>query len=330
MKGKLNYQSAGALALCAAICGAALWWLAGGNADRPDNTLPTLTAPSNARSTLASNPWATAASAALDQSAASPIKDSLLTPDLRQTFESMLLEATAGHDIRDAALLKKRLAALLPQYFAPTSAKRATALLERYVDYRVDLSELKPPTDASDPRALRAALEARQQVRQRHFTGEEYDVLFDEEARLDRYTLARIEIDRNTGLSAAQKQAAFKDIERELSEAQRAQRGQATAHMNVAEQTAALNASNASDTDRYTQRRAQYGDTAATQLAQLDREDRDWQARLNDYASAQAKKASPEQLEQLSQQLFTAQEQLRVEAALAARQQTAAQVASQR
>ncbi len=244
-----------------------------------------------------------------------------MTSELRQTFETMLFEVTGGNDIRDPALLKKLLLALVPRYFPDTLAARASALLERYVDYRVALSELKPPTDPSDPRALRAALEARQSARQRHFTGDEYEVLFADEARLDRYTLARIEIERNSTLSAAQKQAALKDNERELSDAQRAQREQATAHMSVAAQTAALEASGASDIERFNQRRTQYGDAAATQLAQLDREETDWQARLNNYASAQAKKASPDQLQQLSQQLFSAQEQLRVEAALAARQQ---------
>ena len=253
---------------------------------------------------------------------ASQIKDSFLTPELRQTFEAMLFEATGGNDIRDPAVLKNLLAGLVPRYFPTALAARATAMLERYVDYRVALSELKPPADTSDPRALRAALEARQSARQRHFSGDEYEALFAEEARLDSYTLARIEIERNSTLSAAQKQAALKDNERELGDAQRAQRDQATVHMNVAAQTAALQATGASDIERFNQRRAQYGDAAATQLAQLDREEGDWQARLNSYASAQARKASPEQLQQLSQQLFSATEQLRLEAALAVRQQT--------
>ena len=82
--------------------------------------------------------------------------------------------------------------------------------------------------------------------------------------------------------------------------------------------------------DRFAQRRAQYGEAAATQLAQNDNEDRDWQARLSSYANAQAEKASPEQLQRLSQQLFSAQEQLRVDAALAARLLAAAPAALQK
>lgn len=280
--------------------------------------------------TLASSPNAWESPTLAGLATASQAKDSFLNPELRQTFEAMLLEAIGGRDSRDPVLLKKSLGTLVPRYFPTALNARATELLERYVDYRVALSELKPPTDPSDPLALRAALEARQSARQRHFSGQEYEALFAEEARLDRYTLSRIEIERNRTLTVTQKQAALRDNERDLSDAQRDQRDQATAHISVAAQTAALDASNASDIERFTQRRAQYGDVAATQLAQLDREDRDWQARLSDYADAQAKKASPEQLQQLSQQLFSAQEQLRVEAALAMRQQTQALEAKQR
>ena len=187
------------------------------------------------------------------------------------------------------------------------------------MDYRVALGSLKPPTDPGDPRSLRAALDARQQAREQHFTIKEYEALFAQEARLDRYTVARIEIERNSALTTPQKQAALKDAERGLSDAQRAERDAATAHINVASQTAGFDAQGTTDNERYAQRRAQYGDVAATQLGQLDREERDWQARLNDYAAAQARKASPEQLQLLRQQLFSQQEQLRVETALTAR-----------
>jgi lipase chaperone LimK len=246
-------------------------------------------------------------------------KDPLLTPELRHTLEAMLFEVTGGNDMRDPALLKKRLALAVPKYFPNSLTAQATQLLERYVDYRVALSALKAPTDASDPRALRSALDARQAVRQRHFANEEYEALFAEDARLDRYTLARIEIERNSALTEAQKQAALKEADNELSDAQRAQRSQAAVHMSVAAQTTALNASNASDQERFRQRSAQYGEAAAAQLAQLDRQEADWQARLDSYASAQAKKTSPEQLQQLSQQLFSASEQLRLPTALAMR-----------
>ncbi len=307
----------------AVVCAAGAWWFgAAGDAAHLASTPEPDPATLTSAPALESSP-AGAFAAQARRSGDGAASDPFLARDLRQTVEEMLLEATAGGDMGDPASLKKRLTALVPRYFPAAYAVRASALVERYVDYRVALGGLKPPADPGDPRALRAALEGRQRVREQHFTAEEYAALFAQEAQLDSFTLARIEIERHTGLTPAQKQAALQEAERGLSDAQRALRADAVAHIGVAAQTAAFEAQNISDNERYAQRRAQYGDAAALQLAQLDREERDWQARLSDYATAQANKASPEQLQQLRQQLFSASEQLRIEAALATRPQPA-------
>ena len=296
------------------------WWLLQGKGRGDLESASVQSALARSQAGAAAVAQAGAAQAATAAALSGTTGDSFLTPDLRQTFEAMLLEVTGGQDIGEPALLKKRLADLLPRYFTAELQGRAGALVERYVDYRLALSSIKPPADPGDPRALRSALEARQRVRQQHFTGDEYEALFALDERLDRYTLARIEIERNTELTAAQKTAALKGAEQDLSEAQRAQRDQAIAHIGVASQTSGFDARGTSDVERFAQRSAQYGDAAASQLAQLDREERDWQARLNTYAAAQAAKSSPEQLELMRQQLFSAPEQLRIEAALATRQ----------
>ena len=307
---------AGAAAL---LCAAGGWWLySGGNADpaasamagRAASTATSVTAAVGQRAGTVSSPATTVSSIG---------NDVFLSAGLRQTFEAMLFEASGDEEMSDPTLLKKRLAALVPRYFSAALSARATALLERYVDYRVALGEIKPPTDPGDPRALRNALDARQHTREAYFAAEEYAALFAEEARLDRYTVARLEIEKNPSLTAAQKQAALKETESELSDTQRAERAQAVAHIGVAAQTAALEAGNASDAERYAQRQAQYGDAAALQLAGLDRENHDWQAKLTQYANAQAQKIPPEQLAQLRGKLFSEQEQLRVEAALTLR-----------
>ncbi|MET0311576.1 MAG: lipase chaperone, partial [Burkholderiaceae bacterium] len=57
---------------------------------------------------------------------------------------------------------------------------------------------------------------------------------------------------------------------------------------------------------------------AARGLARLDREDRDWQSRLADYAQARTR-LSPQELQQFREARFTVQEQMRLEAALALR-----------
>jgi len=246
--------------------------------------------------------------------------DEFLTQDLRWRMEDLLLEAGAADT---PALLKQKLAPLVQRHFAPRDAVRALALLERYVDYRVALGAVKPPADAIDPRALRRALSERQHVRERFFATHEYRVLFGQDEELDRFTLARLEVERNTELTALQRAAALRDAERELSDSQRALRAEAVAHMGVAAQTAAFDVVGASEQERYAQRSARYGDAAALQLAQLDREERDWQSRLDAYAAGKAHNTGEDQLAALRQQLFTPQEQLRLEAALTLRQQAA-------
>lgn len=250
--------------------------------------------------------------------AATGLHDPLLSAELRHQFEEMLLEAGEADS---PAELKHKLAALVARRFPATLATRAMALMERYVDYRVALGRIAAPADAGDPRALRAALEARQRVRERYFSPEEGEALFTkEEAALDRFTIARLEIERNPGLTAAQKQAALREARQELGEGQHALRAASIEHMAVASQTAAFDAQGISEQARHAQRSALYGENAAQQLAQLDREEKDWQDRLSRYAAARSQASHPAQLQQLREQLFTAQEQARIDGALAARQ----------
>jgi lipase chaperone LimK len=248
-------------------------------------------------------------------------RNAFLASGLRFKLEDLVLEAG---EASTPAILKQQLAALAPKYFSEAELSQAMELLDRYVDYRVAVGAIKPPSDPGDPAALRAVLDARRLVREKHFRADECAALFAQEEELDRFTVARLEIERNPDLSAEQKAAAVRDAERDLSESQRATRADAVAHLAVASQSAAFEATGASEQERYAQRRAQYGDTAAQQLAQLDREERDWQARLDEYSAGKARNEPPAQLNRMRQQLFSTEEQLRVEAALALRRQARA------
>lgn len=242
--------------------------------------------------------------------------DPLLVHGLRDTLEAVLMEAG---DASDPATLKQRLAALVNQHFPAALATRALALAERYVDYRVALGSLRAPQDLTDPRALRDALEARHKVRLQFFDDAEYDALFAREADLDRYTLARLEIERNTQLSPEQRAQALQAADNELSAERRAERSAATEHMAAAAQTAAFNASNADERTRYAARSAQYGPAAAQAMAQLDREEQHWNQRLDQYSQARTQQGEGPGLQQLRQQLFSPEEQQRIDAALALR-----------
>lgn len=240
--------------------------------------------------------------------------DPFLTPDLRYQIEAMLLDAG---DATTPEELKLRLSQLVRKHFGADLATRALALAERYVDYRVALGTLKAPRP-DDPTALRNSLNARERLRERYFAPEEHEALFERESALDRYTLARLEIQHNTGLTKEEKARALKDTEAELPPEQRADRAQAMAHLGAAAQTQDFEARSVDERTRYQLRSATYGTDAAQALARLDHEERAWNQKLDDYAAAKAH--DPGQMQALRERLFTPQEQLRLEAALALRQ----------
>jgi len=314
------------VAVLAAVAGAALWWFQpaplAGAPGTAVHSAP-LTAERQAAALGAAAPGGGAPGSAVGarrSAADADLSDPLLVQGLRDTLEALLMEAG---DVSDPAALKQRLAALVGQHFPAALAARALALAERYVDYRVALGQLQSPTatqDLTDPRALRDAMQARDKVRLQFFDGAEYDALFAREAELDRYTLARLEIARNTRLSPEQRAQALQAADSELPPERRAERAASTEHMVAAAQTAAFNAQNASDLTRHQARSAQYGEAAAHALAQLDRDEQHWQQRLDQYSQARSQQGDQSAAaQQLRQQLFSSEEQQRLDAALALR-----------
>lgn len=248
-----------------------------------------------------------------------PLADPLLRPGLRYAMDELLNAALQSGDVRDAAELKRRLQALVDQHFGADVRDRALALALRYVDYRAALGKVAPPADMSDAKAVREAMQARDGIRQQFFDRAEYDALFADEAALDRHTLARLDIDANRSLTPEQRDQALRAAEEALPPAMRAQREAATAQLGVAQQTAALDARGADDATRFAERSARYGEAAAQALAARDTEERQWQQRLDQYQQARAANGEGPALQQLRQQLFSPEERLRVDAALALR-----------
>ncbi len=242
--------------------------------------------------------------------------DPLLVPGLRDTLEALLL---AAGESPDPATLKQRLQGLVAQFFSADLATRALAMAERYVDYRVALGELRPPDNTSQAEALRESILARNALRRQFFDETEYAALFADQESLDSFTLARRQIEQNQDLTPAEKTTALAGAESELSPEQRSARAYSQVQVDVAAQTARFDAQATDDRTRWTARSAQFGEGAATRLAALDRQERDWNQRLDAYEQAQQARASASALEQLRTQTFTSEEALRLDAALAVR-----------
>lgn len=243
--------------------------------------------------------------------------DPLLAPGLRHTLEMLLLEAGGASD---PLQLKQRLAERMGTHFPAALAVRALALAKRYVDYRVALGLLEAPPDAGDAGALRAALQARQALRLQFFDGPEHAALFAQEEALDRYALARIEALLEPGLGAGQRALALRAAQA-LLPAEKIDEYRATSeHLAAAAQTAGFDARDADPATRHAARSARWGGAAAQALAALDREEQHWQQRLGQYGQALAQPGRDgAALQQLRQQLFSAEEQPRIDAALALR-----------
>ena len=236
--------------------------------------------------------------------------DPLLSSDLISIFDRVLSEAQA--DSRSALLA--RAPALLANYLAQEWRRRALELLARYVDMEEALRAMPPP-DARDPAQLRRTLEARDALRRQYFTDVEIDGLFAGQIRQDHFMAEKMELLANPALTPAQRAAAIAQSEQTwLSPEQRQTRQEAVAHTGVMRQTEALDARNASPHERFAARSAAYGYEVARNMAALDQENQEWNARLDRYAAApEAEQA------QLRDTLFNDTERLRLNGALAMR-----------
>ncbi|RTQ32621.1 lipase chaperone [Variovorax gossypii] len=287
------------LAAAAVVLAAgAAWWLAGGE-EAPAPAVASAAGPA------ASSALPAVSTAASGTSVHAP--DPLLTPGLLRTFEQMLDDSQA----RDKEGLMAEMRAKIDKYLPPEWRVRALGLLERYIDYRNALEAL-PAADIGDPAGLRRILDARAGIRARYFAPEEVEGLFGAEEKFDRFSVEKLEIERNRSLTPEQKREALaKTEETWLTPEQRADRVASTAQLAVGEQTAALEARGASPQERFAERSQQYGHEAAQRLAALDQQEQDWQSRLSRYAAADEATRT-----QLQAELFTPQEALRLQAAL--------------
>lgn len=286
------------VAAAVVLAAGAAWWLAGGE-EAPAPAVASAAGPA------ASSALPAVSTAASGASVHAP--DPLLTPGLLRTFEQMLNDSQA----RDKEGLMAEMRAKIDKHLPPEWRVRALGLLERYIDYRNALEAL-PAADIGDAAGLRRILDARAGIRARYFAPEEVEGLFGAEEKFDRFSVEKLEIERNRSLTPEQKREALaKTEETWLTPEQRADRVASTAQLAVGEQTAALEARGASPQERFAERSRQYGHETAQRLAALDQQEQDWQSRLSRYAAADEATRT-----QLQAELFTPQEALRLQAAL--------------
>jgi lipase chaperone LimK len=245
----------------------------------------------------------------------------------------LVVDAELGHlfDYYLSALGEKSLEAIrvetereLDRKLSPQAAQEAKRLLGRYLDYKRDLIEveknLKP--GGSQAEMIRARLQGLQQTRAKFFSATESSGLFALSDLRDQDALARIEVSENKTLNPGQKKEQLARLDAQLPQPLREEREAPLKVQKMEEAVAQLRAKGGSDQDVYQLRAKTFSPEAAARLAEVDREEAQWQARIAVYLAArkQVIQATPNPAQQaaailgLRQQYFSAEEQLRLPA----------------
>lgn len=173
----------------------------------------------------------------------------------------------------------------LAQQLRGAALTQARDLLRRYVDYRLALQILPRHDHNLDPGTLRQRYEALSGIRQQFFSAEEYQAFFGRDNAQDEYMLQRLALVQQQGLSNLQRQQALNELETQLPEDIRRIRSESTRHGDLYEATQAMQAAGASPEEIRLLREQTLGSEAAQRLAELDKQQAEWQQRLSDYAS---------------------------------------------
>ncbi len=248
--------------------------------------------------------------------------------DVRQAGDdALVIDAELGHlfDYYLAGLGETSLAAVraeaereLARRLRPAAAAQARRLLGNYIEYKRALAALektlRPAGNlARDARARHDAMVA---LRRQYFTPQESDGLFGEADAAATDTLARLDIDADRGLAAADRARKLAELDARLPPAAREQRDAPLRIVRLEEQVAQRRAAGADDNEIYRLRAAALDSNAAARLADLDREETAWQRRMATYLAERkqllAASGGAEAQQALRNSHFTPEEQRRL------------------
>jgi lipase chaperone LimK len=230
----------------------------------------------------------------------------------------------AGLGEKDLNAIKTEIERELERRLKPAPAATAKRLLDNYLKYKGALAVLERGLPASRDMAqgARQRLAAMQQLRHSYFSEQEIGGLFGASDAYDNDAIARLEISSDTTLTAEQRKAKLAALDARMPAAQRAERDAPSQVLRLEESVRELRARGGGDNEAYRLRAAVFSPEAAARLAELDREEADWQRRIDAYqtqrkellgasAGTQAE-LQQRQLQQLRDANFNAEEQRRL------------------
>ncbi len=301
--------AAGAALALAVAAGVALW--------RPPGQAPVMTpagpgaAPVSQTAPFVPSMAGTRPDGAARQDAAQQL---VVDAELGYLFDYYL----AGLGERELGAVRAEIERELDRRLALPAARQAKVLLGKYLAYKHALATLEAslPPGKDLLAGARARREAMLKLRKTYFTEQESAGLFGAADAYDADALARLEVTQDRQLTAQQRAARLAQLDAALTPEQRAQREAPVAIMKVEETVARMRAQGAGDNEVYRARAAAFTPEAAARLAELDREQAQWQARIAAYRE-QRRQIAPgdtEALQRLRDAGFSAQEQKRLAA----------------
>ena len=179
----------------------------------------------------------------------------------------------------------------LERRLPPAQAKRAQRLLDLYIAFKRELLvlESKPELSGNAVQAIRARMLAMQDLRARYFSAEETQGMFGFDDAYDMDAVARLEVSQNPALNAEQKKQQLAALDTAMSPVLREAREASLVVVRVEQQAQELRAKGASEDDIYRMRAKAFGPEAAARLADVDREETIWKARIAQYQEQRSK-----------------------------------------
>ena len=253
-----------------------------------------------------------AATAAADQSL-------VLDPALIRLFDYYL--TTVGERPLDA--IRAEVGRDLDGRLGPLAARQARDVFDRYLRFKTALKDQRPsrPTGSSVD-MLRDGLRRLQALRATYFTDAESQALFGPQDAEAGAALVRMAIEQDASLTEAQRQQRLDALDSRLPAGVRADREAPLLVTRLDEAAQKIRANGGSEDDVYRMRAAATSPAAANRLADLDRDEAAWKARIADYRSQRATVlAAPGSeadraaaMDELRNRLFTPEEQRRLAA----------------
>lgn len=179
----------------------------------------------------------------------------------------------------------------LERRLPPAQAKRAQRLLDLYIAFKRELLVLegKPELSGNAVQAIRARMLAMQDLRARYFSVEETQGMFGFDDAYDMDAVARLEVSQNPALNAEQKKQQLAALDTAMSPVLREAREASLVVVRMEQQAQELRAKGASEDDIYRMRAKAFDPEAAARLADVDREETIWKARIVQYQEQRSK-----------------------------------------